>query len=98
MQTQATPCRGMADIIPAQKATKKETFETLCKDFKIDDKVYKLFENSAIENLEEFRFYDLPVFRLLWLPLDLRLPLESAGSIDLQDRAHSLEVEVHTPT
>ena len=57
MQSQATPCRGMPEITPAQKASKKETFEALCKDFNIDNQVLKIFEDSPIENLEEFRFY-----------------------------------------
>ena len=47
----------MPDIVPVQKASKKETFEVLCKDFKIDDHVLKVFDESPIENLEEFRFY-----------------------------------------
>ena len=47
----------MAEVVPVQKANKKETFEALCKDFNIDNQVLKLFEESPIENLEEFRFY-----------------------------------------
>ena len=54
---QATPSRGVSDVISVQKANKKETFEALCKDFNIDNQVLKLFEDSPIENLEEFRFY-----------------------------------------
>ena len=47
----------MPDIVPAQKSSKKETFEALCKDFNVDNHVLKVFEDSPIENLEEFRFY-----------------------------------------
>ena len=57
MHAQATPSRGVTDVVPVQKASKKETFEALCKDFNIDNQVLKLFEDSPIENLEEFRFY-----------------------------------------
>ena len=57
MQSQATPCRAMPEVVPAQKASKKETFEALCKDFNIDNQVLKVFDESPIENLEEFRFY-----------------------------------------
>jgi len=39
MHAQSTPCRGMPDIVPVQKSSKKETFEVLCKDFNIDNHV-----------------------------------------------------------
>jgi len=45
------------DKVPLQKETKQATFETLCTDFGIDDKVRQLFMDSPIENLQEFRFY-----------------------------------------
>ena len=47
----------MPDIVPAQRSSKTETFQALCKDFNVDNHVLKVFEDSPIENLEEFRFY-----------------------------------------
>ena len=43
--------------VPAQKATKAETFTTLCDDFQLDKKVFLLFMNSPMESLEDFRYY-----------------------------------------
>ena len=43
-------------IVPVQKASKKETFETLCADFSIDADVGQFLVATGVQNLEELRF------------------------------------------
>ena len=47
----------MGEIIPADRDTKRATFEAPCKDFKISEKAQELFMSSTMEDLENFRFY-----------------------------------------
>ena len=43
--------------IPRQRATKKETFETLAEDFSLGQKTLALLMDSQMDTLEDLRFY-----------------------------------------
>ncbi len=47
----------MADIIPTDRGSKKDTFTALSASFALDEKVLALLLNSPINNLEDLRFY-----------------------------------------
>ena len=44
-------------IRPVERATRELTFEQLCKDFSLSDKIYEALLALKLANLEEFRFY-----------------------------------------
>ena len=47
----------MAQPIPKQRATKDETFKMLLEDFKLSPQVLKLFTDSPMETLDDFRYW-----------------------------------------
>ena len=47
----------MTDIVPTERGNKSATFDALVADFKMDEKIKKLFEGSPMESLEDFRYF-----------------------------------------
>ena len=48
---------ALVGSIPTEKSSKEATLDGLATDFNLDKKVFHMFMNSPMDNLEDFRFY-----------------------------------------